>query len=129
MAVTVGQLAAALRLTDGSDPIEPQLSILNRLMGVAEAMIDQIVPDAPEAIQDELAIRFAGYLYDQPSAGRGEGYANAWRNSGAASLAARWVERRASLQVQIAEAGITPGTTPQGVDRAAVLELIQEWAG
>ena len=112
-----------MRLTDGSDPVEPQLSILNRLMGVADAMIEQVVPDAPEAIQDELTIRFAGYLYDQPSAGRGDSYGNAWRNSGAASLASRWIERRASAQ---AEAG--PGTTPIGVDEAAVLEILEAWA-
>lgn len=98
MAVTIGQLAAAIRLTDGADPEEPQLSILNRLAGVADAFTELLIPNAPEAIQDECKIRFVGYLYDQPPAGRGPYFDNAWINSGAASLASRWIERRAGIR-------------------------------
>ena len=127
MAVTVRQLAAALRLiTDlTADPPEPQLAILTRLLGVGDAFVSREAPDAPEAVQDEAVIRFASYLYDQPSAGRGDSYGNAWRNSGAASLVTRWIERRASLQ---AETGTSPGTTTAAVDEAEVLAIIEEWA-
>ena len=95
MAVTLGQLAAALRLTDGSDPVEPQLSILTRLKGVADAHVEKVAPDAPDTIKDEATIRMCGYMYDAPPAAGGDRYANAWRNSGAGALVARWVVRRA----------------------------------
>ena len=39
--------------------------------------------DAPEVVVNEAAIRLAGYLFDQPNAGRGLSFANAGRNSGA----------------------------------------------
>lgn len=96
MAVTVTQLSAALRVGDGvTAPAEPQLSVLTRLLGVATATVSRVAPDAPEAVRDEAAIRMAAYLYDQPPTVQGDRYANAWRNSGAASLVARWVVRRA----------------------------------
>ena len=96
MAVTVTQLAAALRIGDGSTaPVEPQLSILNRLLGVGEALVDLLAPSAPDAIKDEATIRVAAYLYDQPTAAQGNRYANAWRSSGAGALVARWVVERA----------------------------------
>lgn len=98
MAVTVGQLAAAMRLTAGDDPPEPILSILTRLSGVADAFIELLAPTAPEAVQDEAKIRFCSYLYDAPTAGRNFSYGNAWRNSGAASLVSRWQERRAGIR-------------------------------
>ena len=120
MAVTVGQLAAALRITDGSDPAEPQLSILTRLAGVADAYIDLLIPGAPTDIQDECKIRFAAYLYDAPTAGRGDFYANAWRNSGAGSLGSRWVVRRAAVQADLS--GTVP--TSGGLDSAQVQALI-----
>ncbi|MDE2901751.1 MAG: hypothetical protein OXP73_01850, partial [Chloroflexota bacterium] len=125
MAVTVRQLAAALRLTTDldTDPPEPQLSILNRLLGVGDAMVAQIAPTAPEAIKDEALVRFAAYLYDQPTAGRGDSYGNAWRNSGAASLVTRWVVRRASLQADV-EAGTTPGSAGAGLTQQQVQALI-----
>ena len=103
MAVTIGNLAAELRITDGADPVDPQLSILTRLGGVADAFIELLIPTAPEAIKDEAKIRFVGYLYDQPTAPRNAGFADAWKNSGAASLASRWIERRAGIRAPDAE--------------------------
>ena len=98
MAVDVTQLGAALRLTDGSaEPAEPIRSILSRYLGVGEAMVALQAPTAPEAIQDEAVIRLAGYLYDSPSAGPGQGFADAWRNSGASALVQRWRVVRASV--------------------------------
>ena len=95
MAVDVTQLAAALRLGDGvTAPEEPLLSILMRSLGVADATIALLAPDAPAAVKDEAAVRYAGYLYDAPASPSGDRYAAAWRNSGAASLVASWVVRR-----------------------------------
>ena len=105
MAVTLVQLAAALRLGDGvTAPEEPELSILTRLQEVADATVALRAPDAPAAVKDEAAIRYAGYLYDTPSSPSGDRYAAAWRNSGAASLVAGWVVRRVASQDADADA-------------------------
>lgn len=96
MALTVAQLSAALRIGDGTaEPEEPTLSILTRLKGVGEAIVEVESPGAPDAIKDEAVIRVAGYLYDQPEAPSMAGHATAWMNSGASSLVSRWVKRRA----------------------------------
>ena len=61
----------------------------------------------------------AGYLYDSPTAGSDMKYSDAWRNSGAASLIARWVVRR------LGDATGTPSTSNAGglteEDRARLL--------
>ena len=96
MAVTLTELAAALRLGDGIHaPAEPVHVILTRLMAVGAALVDEAAPAAPTAIRDEAIVLLAGYLYDQPSAPSGDRYSAAWRNSGAESLTTHFVERRA----------------------------------
>ena len=98
MAVTALQLAAAIRVGDGETAlIEPELSIITRLLGVGQALVELYAPDAPEAIKDEATIRVAGYLYDQPNAGSADRYISAWRNSGGYALVAAWVSRRAEV--------------------------------
>ena len=112
MALTVTDLAAALRLGDGTTaPEEPVNALLTRLLGVGQAFIDLLADGAPLPIQEEALIRFCGYLYDSPTAARRDGYSNAWRNSGAGALVARWVVRRI-----VDSDGVTPsgGTTPGG---------------
>ena len=95
MAVTVTQLAAALRVGDGTTaPQEPILSTLTRLLGVGSELVQRYAEDAPDSIKDEATIRVAAYLYDMPTASRGDRHAYAWRNSGAASLVSSWVSRR-----------------------------------
>ena len=100
MAVTIEQLSANLRLTTEGLPDEPILSILTRLAGVADAFIELLIPDAPESIQDEVKVRFTSYLYEQPGGSVGDRFGNAWRNSGAGSLASRWTNRRASMEAE-----------------------------
>ena len=92
MVVTASDLSVALRLSvDGTDLDAAQTNILTRLLGVADAQIELLIPAAPEAIKDQVSIQFGAYLYDMPSAGRRDSFANAWINSGAGSLAARWL--------------------------------------
>ena len=92
MAVDVTQLAASLRLTDGTAaPTEPQLSILERLLGVASAFVELRASGAPQATKDEAVVSMASYLYDRPKAAAETRYADAWRNS------ARRRGRRSSL--------------------------------
>lgn len=96
MAVTVIGLAVALRLiTDGTEaPEEPVNGILTRLLGVGTALVNKHAEDAPDDVKDEAVIRVCGYLFDMPTAARGDRFAYAWRNSGAASLVSSWVSRR-----------------------------------
>ena len=126
MAVTVTQLAAAIRAGDGvAAPTEPLLGILTRLEGVATATVQLLAPDAPIGIQDEAAIRYAGYLYDTPSAAAGDRYAAAWRNSGAAALVAAWVVRRVAGTTSEDSNGIpTPDNGDSGVSEARINQLI-----
>lgn len=96
MAVSVIQLAGALRIGDGTtEPEEPLLAILTRLKAVAEALVTVEANAAPDSIQDEAVVRIAGYLYDAPTSPGSDQYAAAMVNSGAGGLLARWVNRRA----------------------------------
>ena len=95
MAVDVTQLAASLRLTDGTAaPTEPILSILTRLLGVAEAFVSLRASGAPQATKDEAVVSMASYMYDRPKAAAETRYADAWANSGAAFIVAPWVIQR-----------------------------------
>ena len=63
MAVTLIELAAALRLGNGVAPVEePVRGILTRLLGVSTALVEKAAPDAPTLVRDEATIRVAGYL-------------------------------------------------------------------
>ena len=90
MAVTVGQLAAALRVTQGENPAEPLLSELTRLLGVGQALVDLWAPAAPVVVKDEALVLVAGYLFDKPSSPSGRAYANAFSASGAQALLSPW---------------------------------------
>ena len=125
MAVDVTQLAAALRLTEGTAaPTEPIPSILNRLLGVAQAFVEITAIGAPDAIKDEATVRMASYLYDSPTAGPEGRYADAWRNSGATSLVARWVVHRLGDATAEATTGVSGGVTAERV-REMIREELQ----
>ena len=77
---------------------------------------------APEAAVNEAAIRLAGYLFDQPNAGRGLSFANAGRNSGAwAILLPFRVHRAGSTGEAVAAAQEAVGTTSNPVINVAVV--------
>ena len=92
MAITlsVAQLAAALRLGDTAE----ETAEATRLLAYATAAVFKHAPEAPDVIQNEAVVRLAGYLFDQPTASRGDAYANAMRNSGAGRMLLPWVEHR-----------------------------------
>lgn len=131
MALTLGQLAAAMRITAGEDPEEPIRSIILRLQGVADAYIQLLIPNAPDAIKDEVMVRFASYLYDAPRAGRGDFYGNAWRNSGAGQLASRWQERRAAEAAEIAAGEAAERLNIEDAQAVfdAIEDLLDTWLG
>ena len=127
MAVDLIQLAAALRLGDGTTaPTEPVAGIISRLLGVSQAFVAIAAPDAPEAIADEATIRMTAYLYDAPTSASGDRYAAAWRNSGAEALVSRWVVRRAGSEGE-GVPGVGPSTG--GLDDDQVRAIVQTLLG
>ena len=81
MTLTVAELSAALRLGDTAE----ETAEATRLLAYATEAVTKHAPNAPAVVLNEAAIRLAGYLFDMPNAGRGAGYADALRNSGAAA--------------------------------------------
>ena len=98
MAVTITalELAAALRIGDGTTAlIEPQASILNRLLGAATAMIGEYVPDLDNPdVENEAVVRVAGYLYDSSPVGNRR-FADVLALSGAQGILAPFRVQRA----------------------------------
>ena len=90
---------------------------MTRLQGVAEAHIDILAPEAPDAVRDESIIRMVGYLYDSPTASRRDSYANAFVNSGAGALLTHWIPQAVSGSV--GSLGGVGAVGPQG-ERGAV---------
>ena len=84
--LTTSQLLSALRM--GSTPEETQEA--TRLLSYATTAIEQYLGAAyentPEAVLNESAVRWAGFLFDQPFASRGTAFASAITNSGAGSI-------------------------------------------
>ena len=82
MTLTAAALRAALRLGDSSE----ESSEADRLLAYASATVVKHAPDAVDVAHNEAVVRLAGYLFDQPNAGRGVVHADALRNSGARSI-------------------------------------------
>ena len=98
MALTIAQLAAALRLGDGQNaPAEPVNGILTRQLSAATDLIDKRTADVPDNVKDEALIRICAYWFDQPQTAPLEQYMAAWRSSGASSLLAPWTVRRTGI--------------------------------
>ena len=89
--LTAAELAAALRMGDSAE----ETAEATRLLGYATGAVTKHADAAPDTAHNEAAIRLAGYLYDQPFAPRGDGYAASLRNSGAASILLPYRVRRA----------------------------------
>ena len=89
--ITATELAAAIRAGTSTE----EMAEVNRLHGYAAAAVERFAAAAPDSIKSEAMVRLAGYLYDQPGAARGMGYANAFRNSGCASILLPYRSHRA----------------------------------
>ena len=97
LTITIGELSAAVRITTDptTGPQEPYLTELARHLAVAEAQIDLYAEDAPEAVKNEAAVRFVGYLVDAPPTSRSP--QNAFILSGARALLSSWREPVSAL--------------------------------
>ena len=125
MTLTAEQLAAALRL--GST--DEETAEATRLLAFSTEAVARHAPGAPDVAHNEAAIRAAGYLFDMPLAGRGAGYADVLRNSGALAVLAPYRVHRAG------STGETPTTetpTPAGLrqtgEEAVTVATAGRWA-
>lgn len=97
MAVTIdaAALTTALRLGTTTE----EAAEVERLRAFASVAVERHLGAAfattPEAVVNEAVVRLAGMLFDMPLAGRGAGYADVLRNSGALAVMAPWRTHRA----------------------------------
>ena len=113
MAVTfsVVDLAAALRLGDSTE----ETAEVTRLLAYGTEAVVNYAPDAPDVVQNEAVRVLAGYLFDQPTAGRGMAYANAMRSSGAARMLFAYRVHRLGLADAVEAAQQAVGSTANPV--------------
>ena len=104
LTLTVPELLSALRM--GSTTEETQEA--TRLLSYATTAIKQFQGDAyadtPEAVLNESAVRWAGFLFDQPFASRGTAFASAITNSGAGAILLPYRVHRAGSVADAVEA-------------------------
>ena len=117
---TNAQLAERLRTSETD-------AALAGIALAAQAYIDALPMVAlPEPVRNEAYVRFSGYLLDAPESPAGGNWSNAWRNSGAESLTARWRRRSAGV---IGEASAAASTSSSAaVDADQVRALVADWA-
>ena len=123
MALTLTQveLSAAIRLGDSAEEVAEATRLLAFTTEAISRHLGDAYEDAPEAVVNEASIRLAGYLFDQPNAGRGLSFANAGRNSGAwAILLPFRVHRAGSTDDALAAAQEAVGTTGNPVTDVSV---------
>ena len=106
MAVTLtdAQLSAGMMLTGATGstldtPPEPVLGRIQRFLAVATAIINMRIPEAPDDVQNECAVKLSTYWFSQPPAARMSGFANAWANSGCGTVAADWTQRQSAAEL------------------------------
>ena len=105
--LTVAELQAALRLGDTAE----ETAEATRLLTYCTEAVTQHAPNAPDVAQNEAVRRLCGYLYDMPEAARGDAYANAMRNSGAARMLLPYRVHRAGYAQAVEAAQQAVGST------------------
>ena len=122
LTLTVQELSSAIRLGDSAEELAEATRLLAYVTAAISTHLADAYEDAPEAVVNEAGIRLAGYLFDQPNAGRGLSFANAGRNSGAwAILLPFRVHRAGSTGDAVAAAQEAVGTTSNPVINVAVV--------
>ena len=100
-------MAVTITETELAEALAVNQALADRLLPVAVALVERYAPDAPEAIQNEAAVRCAGWLADTPapslqseqygdvSVTWAPGQLSALRHSGGMALLSPWKQRRA----------------------------------
>ena len=97
-------------------------TLIVELLQVGKLTVEKYAPTAPSDVQNIAVGRFAGYCYDSPSASSATAFANAFVNSGAASVLNPWrtaVHRATTGDVPPADNAADPG-----LDTDAIIALI-----
>ena len=71
LTLTQGELSAAIRLGDSAEEVAEATRLLAYVTEAISRHLGDANEAAPEAVVNEAGIRLAGYLFDQPNAGRG----------------------------------------------------------
>ena len=82
MTLTTADLVNALRLGSSAE----ELQEADRLLAYSSEAVVTYAPAASDLAHSEACIRLSAFLYDRPNAGRGSGWSNAIRNSGAGAI-------------------------------------------
>ena len=103
MALSITDLAVELRiipesiaLLEGGDR-----EVVSRLLNFANSMVAARTMNAPEPLSDQAVVQIAAYRFDQPNASAGAGYADVWRNSGAAATLASYTLFRRAIAIDV----------------------------
>ena len=101
-------MAVTLTPSELAEALSVDATLASRLLAVAVALVEQYAPGAPAAVQNEAAIRLAGWLRETPAGGirsettgdvrtsfDGARAMGALRHSGAMGLLTTWRTRRA----------------------------------
>ena len=100
VSIDVTQLAQGMMLVGATGgvvdtPVEPMRGRLERFLLVASFLVSsRTMATMPDQVADEIAIKLSTYWWNMPPAARMSGYANAWVNSGAGTVAADWTQRQ-----------------------------------
>ena len=114
--ITAEELRAALRLNDTAE----ETAEVTRLLAYSTEAVTQHAPDASDTAMNEAVRRLGGYLFDMPEAARGDAYANAMRNSGAARMLLPYRVHRLGLTDAVEAAQAAVGTTDNPVTGLAI---------
>ena len=119
MAVTldVAGLIAALRLSDSPE----ELAEATRILAYAAEAVVQHAPNAVDSAHNEAAVRLSAFLFDQPTASRGDSYANAMRQSGAARMLLPYRIHRAGYSEAVADTQSAVGTAQNPVTGLSIV--------
>ena len=89
MAVSVNELAIALRLRVGSETLDTDIqAILMRIKQASEAIVNRYAKEAPDTIKDMACVRLGSYLFDEE--GRSNRSKDPLKACGAQQLLARF---------------------------------------
>lgn len=96
-----------------------QLQIIERLLAVASALVEERAPGAPQEVQNQAALRLIGWMYDSDPAQIRYG-ANPMLHSGAGSLLGPWARQKL-----LAPSGAAPAPSPAPTPN---LDGVDPWA-